>query len=126
MTTMTREEVDKCIWALRSESMPDVDKVKRHEAIAKFIDAQREQIARLEQERDEARLALADAAMEINCAGPVAHRIRVLKETHATKLAASEALLGDCEEVIDVLTNLIPDIKKLSKVQHIQQALRKA
>ena len=32
-----------------------------------------------EAERDEARRLLAEAAREINCAGPVAHRIRVLK-----------------------------------------------
>jgi hypothetical protein len=37
------------------------------------------------------RAALAEAAAEINCAGPVAHRIRVLKTEHAAALAAARA-----------------------------------
>lgn len=48
--------------------------------------AREARIAELEQ-------ALADAAQEIPCAGPVAHRIRVLKDEHAARLAALEAEL---------------------------------
>lgn len=40
-------------------------------------------MVRLESERDEARKALVDAAMAINCAGPVVHRIQILKKAHA-------------------------------------------
>lgn len=47
-----------------------------------------EQIATLTRERDEARLALADAADQIPCAGPVAHRIRKLKELHIAQIEA--------------------------------------
>jgi multidrug efflux pump subunit AcrA (membrane-fusion protein) len=40
-----------------------------------------------DRDSDAARHALADAAREINCAGPVAHRIRVLRQEHAQTVA---------------------------------------
>jgi hypothetical protein len=40
---------------------------------------------------DAAERALSEAAMEINCAGPVANRIRVLKRTHEDHLLKLEA-----------------------------------
>jgi len=35
-----------------------------------------------------------------------------------------EAVLGECEEVLEVLMNLIPDIEKLSKVQALLDRLK--
>jgi len=35
-----------------------------------------------------------------------------------------EAVLGECEEVVEVLVNLIPDIGKLSKVQALLDRLK--
>ena len=43
------------------------------------------------EERDKYAQRLAEAAQEINCAGPVAHRIRVLKREHADALASMKA-----------------------------------
>lgn len=48
------------------------------------------EVERLTRERDEARNELADAAREINCSGPVWHRIRVLKEHHAERVKGLE------------------------------------
>lgn len=35
-----------------------------------------------------------------------------------------EPMLEECEEVLDVLVNLIPDIGKLTKVQHLIHELK--
>ena len=66
------------------------------------------EVIRQEQELAGLKKALADAAMEINCAGPVAHRIRVLKEEHAkhikelkSKLAETYGDCTQCEEDCD-------------------------
>src|ERR1051325_3460605 len=61
--------------------------------------------------------ALADAAREIHCAGPVAHRIRVLKRQHGEegeRLEAArdhyctecEALLKERDELLETATGL--------------------
>jgi hypothetical protein len=66
------------------------DAVREVEAAAR--ESAEAEVARLQQERDEARQALAEAAREINCAGPVAHRIRVLRQEFAAALARLAAI----------------------------------
>lgn len=77
--------------------------------------ALRAEVEQVKGERDEARLALADAAMEINCAGPVAHRIRVLKETHATKLAARDARVVQLQEKLQQFLPKLIDNKQFEQ-----------
>lgn len=45
--------------------------------------------------------ALAEAAREINCAGPVAHRIRVLKQEWSEHIDRLEAELAEAKQWID-------------------------
>ena len=56
-----------------------------------------QEIAELRRQLAEARIALSEAANEINCAGPVAHRIRILKKEHAEALAEAQQELKDHE-----------------------------
>lgn len=58
-----------------------------------LLDAYRE----LLKDRDDLRKALSDAATEINCAGPVAERIRVLKTHHGEQIERMERRLIEAE-----------------------------
>ena len=62
--------------------MSDTDQILDGLIEQKFREIQR-QLA-------EARQALSEAAQEINCAGPVAHRIRILKQEHATQIEEAQ------------------------------------
>jgi len=65
------------------------------------IEQLQQQIADLKAERDEARELLALAAHEINCAGLVHERIRVLKREFAVLLTALEAAAQFLDPEID-------------------------
>jgi hypothetical protein len=67
-----------------------------------WIDRLDQKIATLTQERDaaiaraeKAEAALSEAASEINCAGPVAHRIRIMRQEHQIALEKAEAALRE-------------------------------
>ena len=55
-------------------------------------------------ERDEARYALAEAAQKINVAGPVAHRIDILKEQFQDILLAQRAAFAYLCEDYNLMT----------------------
>ena len=69
-------------------------------------------VAELEAENAKLGQALADAANEINVAGPVAHRIRVLKDYHAEQCAALAASPAPTLAPDDVLTLVQREIEK--------------
>ena len=58
-------------------------------------------------ENESLRRMLSEAAREINCAGPVAHRIRILKKEHAAQLATARE-----EGRREVLADLLPKWQK--------------
>lgn len=67
---------------------------------ALFLEAAAE-LEKMSAEVAEVRLALADAAREINVAGPVDHRIRILKQEHADAVARLSNFLIKLRAAID-------------------------
>jgi len=67
--------------------------------LARVLEAQDAEIERLGRE-------LADAAREINCAGTVAHRIRVMKQTFNEGRRATDKRVGLMEDELERLRGL--------------------
>lgn len=55
-------------------------------------------ITGLTERAEKAEAAIAEAAKEINCAGPVAHRIRILKAEMSEALQKAEAALAEAQQ----------------------------
>jgi hypothetical protein len=76
-------------------------------ADAEFIAHSREDVVGLIAEVRRLREELAEAARQINCAGPIAHRIRVLKQEHADRLAQLQQ-------------SITPDTRRLDAIERNQ------
>lgn len=76
-----------------------------------FVAAARTAIPELLAEIESLRIQLWDAATEINCAGPIAHRIRMLRKQHNERIAEMKAeILEFKKKLSEQPTNTLRDI----------------
>jgi hypothetical protein len=78
-------------------------------ADAKGAEQMADELLRLRERISELEQALSEAAMEINCAGPVAHRIRVLREGFREKIEQLEKERDTWEKAARALKSLHDD-----------------
>ena len=77
-------------------------------------DAAQEALRAAERARDEAQQALGESARRINCAGPVAHRIDVLRQEHTAALQAKEQELREAERARDAHAEQCADAERFA------------
>jgi chromosome segregation ATPase len=89
---------------LEGMSAEQLERVIRSQDISTSMD---DALSELVRRLTETQQALAEAATEINCAGPVAHRIRIMKREHGERVEEMERRLTEAEQERDRLRGRI-------------------